>query len=75
MYCGCVPIAPNELVYPEIYPDEYLYNTQKQLVKILRNWCKNLPLFHKHRKKFFDNFSFEKYSLDYLLPKYMEKFD
>ena len=27
VYLGCVPILPNRLVYPELYIEEYLYNT------------------------------------------------
>ncbi|GAB0092946.1 Glycosyltransferase-like domain-containing protein 1-like [Sergentomyia squamirostris] len=73
-YCGCMPIAPNKLVYPEIYPKENLYNTSNQLIKMLYNWCKNPELFHRQRTKFFQTFSFEKYSSQQLIPKFYEKF-
>lgn len=72
VYCGCMPLAPNNLVYPEIYPSENLYNTKKQLIKKLKNWCQNVILFQKHRKQFYDNFKFQKFSSDTLVPKYME---
>ncbi|XP_055372515.1 glycosyltransferase-like domain-containing protein 1-like isoform X2 [Condylostylus longicornis] len=72
-YCGCMPIAPNKLVYPEIYPSENLYNTSNQLIKIY-NWCKNPSLFRKHRNKYFETFQFNKFSAQELIPKYMEKF-
>ena len=26
-YLGCIPVVPNRLVYPELYSEEYLYNT------------------------------------------------
>lgn len=68
VYCGCVPLAPNKLVYPEIYPDENLYNTEKQLVKKLQNWCKNPSVFHKHRRNFFKSFNFDQYSSSRLVP-------
>ncbi|XP_055695218.1 glycosyltransferase-like domain-containing protein 1-like [Lutzomyia longipalpis] len=73
-YCGCMPIAPNKLVYPEIYPKENLYNTSNQLIKMLYNWCKNPELFHRQRDKFFEIFSFDKYSSEQLIPKFYEKF-
>ena len=38
-YLGCFPVVPNRLVYPEIYPADCLYNTNNQLVKILRKFC------------------------------------
>ena len=40
-WLGCYPIAPNNLVYPEIYPQECLYNTEQQLFKKLSKMCSN----------------------------------
>jgi len=38
--CGCLPLAPNRLSYPEIFPDKCLYRTDQQLFKKLRDFCK-----------------------------------
>ena len=27
VYLGCIPVLPNRLVYPELYEEQYLYNT------------------------------------------------
>lgn len=72
-YCGCLPIAPNKLVYPEIYPKENLYNTSNQLIKMLYNWCRNPAVFMSHRQKFFESFAFEKYSAQELVPQFLQK--
>ena len=40
-WLGCYPLAPNNLVYPELYPQECLYNTQQQLYKKLAKFCRN----------------------------------
>lgn len=69
-----MPLAPNKLVYPEIYPSENLYNTSNQLIKTLYNWCRNPSVFRKHREKFFEFFTFDRYSSEHLIPKFLEKF-
>lgn len=73
VHCGCVPIAPNKLVYPEIYPKKLLYNTEQQLTKMLQNWCKNPnTVFRKIRTDFFASFSIQQFSSQILLPQYLD---
>ncbi|KAI3381444.1 hypothetical protein SNEBB_000889 [Seison nebaliae] len=38
---GLLPLCPNRLVYPELYPKIALYNTEKQIVKRLICYGKN----------------------------------
>lgn len=34
--CGCIPIAPNKLCFPEILPKEYLYDDIRDLIEKLK---------------------------------------
>ncbi|KAH8269621.1 hypothetical protein KR018_010534 [Drosophila ironensis] len=72
-YCGCYPLAPNRLVYPEIYPKENLYNTTNALVKKLANWCRHPMAFRRIRDKFIKEFPFDRFSVQDLMPRYLEK--
>ncbi|XP_026477616.1 glycosyltransferase-like domain-containing protein 1 [Ctenocephalides felis] len=74
-YCGCLPIAPNSLVYPEIYPKECLYNTSNQLYKLLTKFCKYPKILEETKIRVFETFSFSKYDSNVLIPAFRRLLD
>ena len=38
---GCIPIARNKLAYPELLPEEYLYNDERELIEKIKYFLKD----------------------------------
>jgi glycosyltransferase involved in cell wall biosynthesis len=53
MRCGCLPLLPNRLAYPEVLPEPYhadfLYEDQADLIEKLMNLLTDFPRFAGHR--------------------------
>ncbi|XP_045463089.1 glycosyltransferase-like domain-containing protein 1 [Harmonia axyridis] len=69
-YCGCFPLVPNNLVYPEIYPNNCLYSNIEDLYARLKCYCLNPTLAYEDRSKL--DLSFEKYSSVKLTPEFLK---
>lgn len=68
VYCGCYPLVPNSLVYPEIYDAQCLYKATSEVVNTLKELSENVSKVKLLRNSLSLNLS--NYSLENLLPKY-----
>ena len=66
---GCFPLCPNRLVFPEYLDDEFLYNTDSQLVKKLVNFTKR-PFLIRNKDSW--SVSLEQFKIASIIPKYYE---
>lgn len=64
---GCCPILPNRLAYPDIFPKEYLYDDDSELVNKLI-WCsENINWIRSH--------DFSKLAEPYFWPNWQEQYE
>ncbi|GAB4283395.1 MAG: DUF3524 domain-containing protein [Coriobacteriia bacterium] len=74
-YCGCYPLVPDRLAYPELYPDGFRYGgatpmrEHDALVARLRGLVMHPPEPHAARSVA------ERFTIDRLLPEYERVFD
>lgn len=68
-YCGCLPLVPNRLVYPEIYPKSCLYGSCDDLFERLKDFCLTPTAATVARN--FHQIDLRKYSASNLLPEYI----
>lgn len=70
--CGCFPLCPDSLVYPEIYPKQCLYKDSQNLLERLRDFCDNPSKAETMAQCL--NIDMTQYTCETLLPKYMKLF-
>ncbi|CAL8126300.1 unnamed protein product [Orchesella dallaii] len=69
----CFPLAPNNLVYPEIFAfEKCLYKSEEDLVNKLESYIDNPSVFAADKAQFFDQFSMQRFDLETLRPKYID---
>lgn len=68
-FCGCLPLVPDGLVYPELYPKSCLYKDLIGLQNILADLCDNPEKAIELRKNL--NLDFNQYSEEIVLPQFI----
>uniref|UniRef100_A0A8C6UNK4 tRNA-queuosine alpha-mannosyltransferase n=1 Tax=Neogobius melanostomus TaxID=47308 RepID=A0A8C6UNK4_9GOBI len=68
VHCGCFPLVPDALVYPEIFPAQYRYRTPEQLCKRLSRFCRKPQLVRQHSVQM----DLQRFSWTSLRPQFME---
>ncbi|KAF5297406.1 hypothetical protein FQR65_LT01337 [Abscondita terminalis] len=71
-FYGCLPLVPNRLVYPEIYPAKCVYSDETELYLRLKQYCLVPDLALQHRSTL--SMDFNKFSSEELVPKYLNLF-
>ncbi|XP_014262559.1 glycosyltransferase-like domain-containing protein 1 isoform X2 [Cimex lectularius] len=67
---GCLPLCPDKLVYPELYPSCCLYKNYEELYNRLVYFCTNV---HKI-KSLVQNLNVDRYNCKSLIPEYIKLF-
>lgn len=70
--CGCYPLCPDDIVYPEIYPKECLYKSEDELLNRLTQFCLSPETPNEKVKSI--GFDFSKFKDKTLLPEYKKLF-
>lgn len=70
--CGCFPLCPDSLVYPEIYPKQCLYKDPADLLQRLRDFCDNPSKVRIEAQNL--NIGMAQYTSETLLPQYVKLF-
>ncbi|HUT22155.1 MAG TPA: glycosyltransferase [Candidatus Bipolaricaulota bacterium] len=39
--CGCIPVLPNNLCYPDFFPERFLYTTSKEAIYLISHYIKD----------------------------------
>lgn len=68
-YAGCYPLVPDRLAYPELYPAEYRYDGEEQLVARLRGLIAHRPAPGQGRELAMP------FTFDALTPEYARVFE
>ena len=66
---GCFPLAPRALSYPELFPSECLYNTERQLVKRLKTYCRYPDRVRRQKEDVMRQIKPEQYHWSHLKPR------
>ncbi|HEY5506130.1 MAG TPA: DUF3524 domain-containing protein [Coriobacteriia bacterium] len=68
-YCGCLPLVPDTLAYPELYPASMRYGSVQELAARLRALIAERPAPGQGRALA------ERFTVDALIPAYRDAFD